>query len=324
MASIIEITNPLTGAVEQVDKLDHTAQEVDDGIAKAFILSNPNLLDNPFFQVAQAGYGALHGSIPFAADRWRINVLDALTCEGIAGGGIKLTSRGLFPYVEQFFDTDRIEYLKGKTVTFGCNVLSLVRASDAPAQLFFSSNGAIIQTIDFLTAGIHSFTFEVPSDSYSFTVGLYVNAAHRTAGTVMELNCLKLELGSVCTIANDVAPDYGEQLARCHMYYYRMRADNVYSAFGTGTYWSGNCMFVIPFPTTMRTIPVFSYSGRFVLVGGPSVIAVSSIASDGQNRENSKSCACITAHPEASISVAPYILQANNDTSAYLEWTADL
>ena len=35
MAQIATITNPLTGQPAQVDQLDHTAQEIDDGIARA-------------------------------------------------------------------------------------------------------------------------------------------------------------------------------------------------------------------------------------------------------------------------------------------------
>lgn len=35
MAKIVEVTNPVTGQPAQVDQLDHTAQEIDDAIARA-------------------------------------------------------------------------------------------------------------------------------------------------------------------------------------------------------------------------------------------------------------------------------------------------
>ena len=35
MAQIVTITNPLTGQPAQVDQLDHTAQQIDDAIARA-------------------------------------------------------------------------------------------------------------------------------------------------------------------------------------------------------------------------------------------------------------------------------------------------
>ena len=49
MAKIVEYLNPITGAPEQVDQLDHSAQEIDDAVDLAPQLSNPNLLDNWYF-----------------------------------------------------------------------------------------------------------------------------------------------------------------------------------------------------------------------------------------------------------------------------------
>lgn len=49
MAKIVTIKNPLTGQPAQVDKLDHTAQQIDDGLNIARGVSNPNLLDNWYF-----------------------------------------------------------------------------------------------------------------------------------------------------------------------------------------------------------------------------------------------------------------------------------
>lgn len=49
MAKITTITNPLTGQPAQVDQLEHTAQQIDDGLNIARGVSNPNLLDNWYF-----------------------------------------------------------------------------------------------------------------------------------------------------------------------------------------------------------------------------------------------------------------------------------
>ena len=49
MAKIVEVTNPVTGQPTQVDQLDHTAQQIDDGLNIARGVSNPNLLDNWYF-----------------------------------------------------------------------------------------------------------------------------------------------------------------------------------------------------------------------------------------------------------------------------------
>ena len=42
MAKITTITNPLTGQPAQVDQLDHTAQQIDDGLNIVRGVSNPN------------------------------------------------------------------------------------------------------------------------------------------------------------------------------------------------------------------------------------------------------------------------------------------
>ena len=74
MATVVSITNPITGAVEQVDKLDHTAQQIDDAVALAPQLSNPNLLDNWYFgnPVNQRGQTEYNTGVPtiYTIDRW--------------------------------------------------------------------------------------------------------------------------------------------------------------------------------------------------------------------------------------------------------------
>lgn len=49
-----------------------------------------NLLDNPNFSVAQAGYGGLHGTQVYAADRWKGSGTGATFAAG-SGGGLAIT-----------------------------------------------------------------------------------------------------------------------------------------------------------------------------------------------------------------------------------------
>lgn len=71
MATVVSITNPITGAVEQVDKLDHTAQQIDDAVALFPQLSNPNLLDNWYFcnPVDQRGGYVVPPGVPSYRDK---------------------------------------------------------------------------------------------------------------------------------------------------------------------------------------------------------------------------------------------------------------
>ena len=74
MATIVEMINPLTGLPEQVDKLDHTAQEIDDAVGLAPQLSNPNLLDNWYFgnPVNQRNVSGTIDTVGYFLDRWKL------------------------------------------------------------------------------------------------------------------------------------------------------------------------------------------------------------------------------------------------------------
>lgn len=74
MAKIVEYLNPITGAPEQVDQLDHSAQEIDDAVGLAPQLSNPNLLDNWYFgnPVNQRNVSGAIDAVGYFLDRWKL------------------------------------------------------------------------------------------------------------------------------------------------------------------------------------------------------------------------------------------------------------
>ena len=74
MAKIVTITNPLTGQPAQVDQLDHTAQQIDDGLNIARGVSNPNLLDNWYFgnPVNQRNVSGTIDAVGYFLDRWKL------------------------------------------------------------------------------------------------------------------------------------------------------------------------------------------------------------------------------------------------------------
>ena len=71
MAKITTITNPLTGQPAQVDQLDHTAQEIDDAIARAL---PGGAIDITLQNKAPAGYG-LGGSAKLLTSADDLNVV---------------------------------------------------------------------------------------------------------------------------------------------------------------------------------------------------------------------------------------------------------
>lgn len=77
MAQIVTITNPLTGQPAQVDQLDHTAQQIDDAIARAL---PDGAIDTLLAGKAPAGYGL--GTTPKKITDWNAaNVCGWYECD---------------------------------------------------------------------------------------------------------------------------------------------------------------------------------------------------------------------------------------------------
>lgn len=78
-----------------------------------------NLLDNPDFAIAQSGYGGMHGTQQYAADRWFVyNLPGATTSVVPIENGIQLSSTGPGSTVSQRFPKDSIKSLGDITCAF--------------------------------------------------------------------------------------------------------------------------------------------------------------------------------------------------------------
>ena len=204
MATIVEMINPLTGLPEQVDKLDHTAQEIDDAVDLAPQLSNPNLLDNWYFgnPVNQRGQTSWvnPSDWQYSIDRWQITPSSVIA---LVDGGITITAD-----FHQGLEKDRLEF--GRTYTFSV----------------LSPDGRL---------GKHTFVLTSDTDiNIGFGFGYFVcflngdNVWFRIYGDGSTYKAVKLELGSQQTLAHqdengvwvlNEIPDYGEQLRRCQRYF---------------------------------------------------------------------------------------------------------
>lgn len=221
MATIVEMINPLTGLPEQVDKLDHTAQEIDDAVGLAPQLSNPNLLDNWYFAnpVNQRGQMEYTGEV-YGIDRWIAQW---------TGAGATLIEDGCV----SIYRTDWESYLcqritdglGGQTVTFSalCKGNCGINLIECDSGWAFKSNiaGQGNTVIDDYT--LFTVTGVVPQGCKNLLVQ-FTSAQ----GAKSQFKAAKLELGSQQTLArqdengnwvlNEI-PDYGEQLARCQRYF---------------------------------------------------------------------------------------------------------
>lgn len=174
-------------------------------------ISNPNLLDNPWFTVNQRGQSNYipSSSAIYSVDRWKLR---ATTKLDVLSNGIKITSlqssgSTWFMYV---FEDDIIV---GKTVTVSIKMIDGTIFSDT---LIVPTSGNTVNSETFTYNGV-SFNFRFDWGTY-----LQLTVIIQTAGGELSIRAMKLELGSVSTLAMDTAPNYQQELAKCQRYFWRI------------------------------------------------------------------------------------------------------
>lgn len=232
-------------------KSRHTGKQIDDLLDAAGGASRYSFFDNGFFSVNQrgaktftqnAGTAYAYGTV----DRWRarnaavtVNDDGSLTISKIDSSQITDLSQTIEPSVRS--------YIVGKTITmsalmqdgtlytqtFVCPDTTVVVRTDKPVAFVVLVNGS----------GMH-FCYRINADS-----------------GVATIRAVKLELGSVSTLANDSPPNYAEELAKCQRYFYRIHANSSgYGNAGTGVVTSATrALTVAALPVEMRANPTLAY-----------------------------------------------------------------
>lgn len=176
--------------------------------------SNRNLLDNPWFTVNQRNFTSSTGvNNIYSVDRWYIargTGTISKTSNGITINGVGASRETTF---QQMIDCGD---LTGRTVTLSVNDGGTIRqmAGEVPART--ASNNIFIRFT--LRDGVSAFLYAMATSSaYAYMLQFQVNA-----GYTLDLRAAKIELGSYSTLANDVPPDYGEELDKCLYYFERV------------------------------------------------------------------------------------------------------
>jgi hypothetical protein len=283
-------------------------------------ISNPNLLDNPWFTVNQRGQSS-YGANTFSLDRWRSgNNNQVAISENVVTLSPVNTSQSCVFY--QVFE-DEADGLNGKTVTLSLldgsgnlyTVSHVVEHKTTWTQLFwkgFNDSFSIGLTAQPLTDGKYR---------YSFDINTY-------ATKTLTIKAVKLELGSVSTLAQDTAPNYQQELAKCQRYFYRYKAAHTGFYFGLAIAWNTNKMSMILTVPCMRstaTITPSDFSDFLVSKGASSVSPhnITNFENLGQSEQNHDSGLLITTSESDLTSGDIYVLKAVN-SSAYIDFSADL
>lgn len=223
-------------------------------------ISNPNLLDNPWFTVNQRGNTFYQTENGYCVDRWILGK-GAFTARetnapyGVLQTRVANTNGWLRQKTEFELDTT-------KPITYSA-IISASVTSDYGFALKFSNmddyNDSKIKWFP-TTANqkvlVH-FT-DLPFKNTAFEV-----VANAGASSTVKIYALKVELGTVSTLAMDTEPNYQQELAKCQRYFVRIKGypspsnTNTLLGIGIGFTDSTNVTAIkstVVVPTTMRQL----------------------------------------------------------------------
>lgn len=216
-------------------------------------VSNRNLLDNPWFTVNQRSFSSASGDgtsaySTFTVDRWKfiVNENRAGSIQLNNDGTITVTSTSAVVYFAQEIERDNFsKFLDGKELTLSVML----------------SDGTILSGTKKLTLNSSASINIITTDDWG--ARLFSNSATRIQVAIdiyssksVTIKAVKLELGSVSTLAQDTAPNYQQELAKCQRYFQRIKTSNAGSPYGFGfTFSPTDHRITIPSIKGLRTNP---------------------------------------------------------------------
>lgn len=165
--------------------------------------SNPNLLDNPWFTVNQRGQSQYTGAM-YTVDRWRTWQTDDVCT--VSSNGVSLSYSSTYINFVQYIGLEIRQFISGKTVT--------ASAMDFDGNIY-SGTFVVLDNMDSNIVFINGDT----------RINIYIKQEYndfqfRISGSMaVNLRAVKLELGEVSTLKNDIAPNYATELLKCQRYF---------------------------------------------------------------------------------------------------------
>lgn len=193
-----------------MNDIEQTALAIPTKAAKTQI-TNPNILHNPWFQVNQRGATTI-SSTGYFVDRWRVSTPSA------GSSTITLNSDGTITidnslgegnvYIVQRRTAKTISRVAGRKVT------ASVMLSDGTV---LSGSGTYVgtETTDYYSDENIRLQSSPQSNGQFFALRV-------VTGKTVTIKALKLELGSISTLAMDTAPDMATELLKCQRYYQKV------------------------------------------------------------------------------------------------------
>ena len=185
-----------------------------------------NLLINPFFTVNQRDITNNWSPYAYGVDRWK----GWSVTPTVSNGRLNMPAQCLI-----FQIVENLSALNGKTLTMSVKGDFGIKKT----TFTFNSETTTIETIGDLVIG------------YNSSIGFEV---WNNGSNNIVIEAVKLELGSVSTLANDIAPNYAEELAKCQRYFVRLNQSQG-TVLGNGYNLSAAlAKILVPLPVPMRNV----------------------------------------------------------------------
>ena len=230
-------------------------------------------------------------------------------------------------YVCELFDHDNGRSItQSFAVTTSWNRIELTFAADTSDPLD-DDNGASLAVNFWLHVGsdFSSGTFAVNTwndvvNTNRIAVDGFTSIFDSTSRTLF-LTGVQMEIGATAT--DFESSTYGDELALCQRYYFRETAGAAYSAFAIGVVESATSSsgMMRGLPVPMRSLPTCSVSNCRLADGG----AFPAVTSLGTNWSSQTTWGSAVSGSAGGMTVGRAVmLQANNNTAAYIEASAEL
>lgn len=216
-------------------------------------ISNPNLLDNPWFTVNQRGATSGSANGDYIADRWTVSYgLGGVTWSRTDDTITFQSTTGLSSgYLMQYLEEKLYNSLSGKIVT-----LSVMLGDYS----ILSATTTNFETYTSFTMSLNNDAQGNETSCTFYNTTKLLRIKHEK--TPITIRAIKLELGSVSTLGNDVAPDYTTELLKCQKYFRRYSCTSNASPLCFGYVTSTtNIRAILPISVPMARVPTISYVG---------------------------------------------------------------
>lgn len=217
----LEAENVQEAVDELATKAGTASSQIQTLTNKVANMQDVNLLDNPWFTVNQRGQSSYSGGgtagAKYTLDRWRIESYTNLDVSVNNDGSITLTNTSANEN-QQFVQVVEDSIIEnGKTYTLSLDVVDYTNTVKFNLSGVSSPYPSIIPSTIVNQTGIISKTGTKGSETNTWKVAIMLGA-----NASVTLRAVKLEKGSVSTLAQDTAPNYGEELMKCERYFMRI------------------------------------------------------------------------------------------------------